>query len=245
MGCDIHIYVEKKIGDTWYPITPPSHNQYYEPGDEEEGGPFSRPLILNHDAYDIGRNYATFAMLANVRNGYGFAGVKTGEPITPISEPRGLPEDVCAEIREISDDWDVDAHSHSYFTLAELDAVPWTSNAIDRCGWVDAIQFQVWEEKGEPEQWCGDMTGESVVKIPIDEMQAMLALEGAEITPPKNPYFGTATLNGTAFITLVEWSNTWADVAGGLLASMEKLRAAGEAEGYDPSQLRYVFFFDN
>lgn len=245
MGCDIHIYVEKKIGDTWYPVIPLTHNEFYEPSDEEEGGPFNRPLILNHRDYDIGRNYAVFAMLANVRNGYGFAGVKTGEPIEPISEPRGLPDDVCAEIKEISDDWDMDAHSHSYFTLAELDAVPWTGNKIHRCGYVDAAQFQVWEEKGEPEHWCGDMSGSAVVKIDNDEMRTMLALEGADLKLPDNPYFGTATLNGTAFITRVEWSNSWAQVAGELLASMEKVRAAGVAEGFEPDQLRYVFFFDN
>jgi hypothetical protein len=236
MGCDIHIYVEKKIGDTWYPLTPPQHNPYYEPGDEEEGGPWSQPLTLEH---------RVFSMLAGVRNGHGFAGIKTGEPITPISEPRGLPDDVCAEIKEISDAWDIDGHSHSHFTLAELDAVPWKQNEIHSCGWVDAAQFQVWEKEGQPQQWCGDMTGDSVVKIPNDEMRAMLALEGADLELPDNPYFGFAKLNGTTFLTQVEWSNSWAEIAGELLASMEKLRAAGAAEGFEPDQLRYTFWFDN
>lgn len=39
------------------------------------------------------RNYAVFAMLANVRNGRGFAGIETHVPIQPISEPRGWPRD--------------------------------------------------------------------------------------------------------------------------------------------------------
>lgn len=40
--------------------------------------------------YEMNRHYQLFAMLAGVRNGTGFAGVKTGEPVKPISEPRGV-----------------------------------------------------------------------------------------------------------------------------------------------------------
>jgi hypothetical protein len=32
--------------------------------------------------------------LADVRNGLGFAGVKTHNPLTPISKPRGVPTEV-------------------------------------------------------------------------------------------------------------------------------------------------------
>ena len=46
------------------------------------------------------RNYWAFAVLADVRNGYGFAGIDKGDPITPISEPRGLPEDLSDELRD-------------------------------------------------------------------------------------------------------------------------------------------------
>lgn len=66
------------------------------------------------------RNYDLFALLANVRNGYGFAGIKRGDPIAPLALPRGVPEDASfAWLAEV-DQWDVDMHSHSYFTLAEL-----------------------------------------------------------------------------------------------------------------------------
>ena len=40
------------------------------------------------------RNYNTFAMLANVRNDYGFAGYRTSTGFPVIHEPRGLPEDL-------------------------------------------------------------------------------------------------------------------------------------------------------
>lgn len=40
------------------------------------------------------RSYNTFAMLADVRNGRGFAGVKTSDGFPVIHEQRGLPEDL-------------------------------------------------------------------------------------------------------------------------------------------------------
>ena len=42
----------------------------------------------------IPRNYLLFSVLADVRNGTGFAGVITYKPVVPISEPRGLPDDL-------------------------------------------------------------------------------------------------------------------------------------------------------
>lgn len=36
-------------------------------------------------SYEQDRHYQLFAVLAGVRNGYGFAGVPTGEPVTPIA----------------------------------------------------------------------------------------------------------------------------------------------------------------
>lgn len=43
------------------------------------------------------RSYNTFAMLANVRNGYGFAGCRTSTGFPVIHERRGLPEDLEAD----------------------------------------------------------------------------------------------------------------------------------------------------
>lgn len=46
------------------------------------------------------RSYNTFAMLADVRNGYGFAGCRTSTGFPVIRERRGLPEDLAAEVDE-------------------------------------------------------------------------------------------------------------------------------------------------
>lgn len=101
MGCDIHPYAEVLTDSGW------KKADVEVPSD---------------------RNYWAFSLLAGVRNGAGFAGSDTGKPVTPISEPRGLPEDTSIAD---SDDDDFDSpshvwlgdHSYSWVTLAELMAI--------------------------------------------------------------------------------------------------------------------------
>jgi hypothetical protein len=75
MGTDIHPVVQRRDNDAspWEFVDIPKNNDYGN--------------ILDN------RNYNVFAILANVRNGYGFAGVVTGSGFKPISDNRGLPED--------------------------------------------------------------------------------------------------------------------------------------------------------
>ena len=54
--------------------------------------------------YGQDRHYQLFAVLAGVRNGYGFAGVPTGEPVTPIAPQRGYPADFALVQMEEDDD---------------------------------------------------------------------------------------------------------------------------------------------
>lgn len=58
----------------------------------------------------IYRNYRAFFVLADVRNGYTFAGMDSGDPVIPISYPRGFPKDMSLELRELlegedKEDW--------------------------------------------------------------------------------------------------------------------------------------------
>lgn len=62
----------------------------------------------------IDRNYALFAWLAGVRN---YAG------LIPFADPRNIPDDASAEILEMSNDWELDAHTRSWYSVAELLAV--------------------------------------------------------------------------------------------------------------------------
>ncbi len=106
MGCDIHIYFEcnRSIrgSNKWVSGDYFKSNPYYNGEDENE--------------YEIvpicsGRNYELFSVLADVRNYNG---------IEPICQPKGLPDDCCELIKKASKDWGSDGHSHSYFTLREL-----------------------------------------------------------------------------------------------------------------------------
>jgi hypothetical protein len=54
--------------------------------------------MFTHFQFLRNRNYDVFSILADVRNGYGFAGVKTSSGFTPIAGGRGLPDDLSEGI---------------------------------------------------------------------------------------------------------------------------------------------------
>lgn len=58
-----------------------------------------------------GRYYPVFIFLAGVRS--------DGE-CQPISNPRGMPDDVCQKTRSDHDSWGWDAHSASWLSIDEL-----------------------------------------------------------------------------------------------------------------------------
>jgi hypothetical protein len=103
------------------------------------------------------RNYNVFAMLADVRNG-GFR----GEPqrLQPIAEPRGVPDDVSAAGEKFMNSYGVDGHSHTYYTLDELLAVPWADNRIDEWGVVSEPAYQRFVLVGEqPSMYSASIRG--------------------------------------------------------------------------------------
>ena len=106
MGCDIHLYTERKLLDDnrWICVDHFIYNPYYDGKnpDEKELSPV--------EIYD-GRDYTMFTALAGVRN----------DNMTPIiSPPRGLPTDVSDVVRSLYDWWSDDAHSASWLTAKEL-----------------------------------------------------------------------------------------------------------------------------
>ena len=110
-------------------------------------------IVLTQD-----RNYRAFAVLANVRNGVGFAGFSTGEALIPISEPRGLPDDMSPELRtklemKIKDDEDAEQfwlgnQSFSWVTLKELLEYDLDAPVTVR-GYVSREAAQRYRETGE------------------------------------------------------------------------------------------------
>jgi hypothetical protein len=140
MGADIHFYVEK-----WT-----SSNNYEGPRDLSEDRDQKLNEVLEdvpskfrwvsadkweledgnwHVPYNLEyynrRNYYIFSILADVRNGSG---------IEPINYPKGIPDDASTGYLYNCDQWDSDAHSHSYFTLEELLNVDWSEYDSDRIG---------------------------------------------------------------------------------------------------------------
>lgn len=118
MGCDIHIIAEVKENGNWKVNTDNVFkNPYYNPERWDErvntyrerlrDGDITQQQFDNWTSNDSlqmsteflptpsdSRNYDWFSILADVRNGIGFAGVKTGGRFSVISSPRGLPEDI-------------------------------------------------------------------------------------------------------------------------------------------------------
>lgn len=130
------------------------------------------------------RNYDTFAVLANVRNGSGFAGMESGEAWPAISEPRGFPKDmVDGEFPQVSDSmtrcphccsdemWLGD-HSHSWVTLAEMKSM--AAKLRDKrfymvTGVVTLDQYEDYVRAAKvPENWSGGVMGQGLRTI--DEM---------------------------------------------------------------------------
>jgi hypothetical protein len=219
MGCDIHLYVEVKQGDgTW------------KAADEwitDEDGWLHVPYGKKY--YDE-RNYDLFAILADVRNGRGFAGIKTGEGFNPISLPKGLPEDVSPQVKKCSDNWGVDGHSHSWHTIADLLAYDWNQTTTLR-GIVDANTYLEWKLSNRvfPESWCGAIGGPDVKVIDEESMNTLVKAYAPSLK----------RLDG--YYCDVTWEVTYRQSALYFVETvLPKLQLLGS-----PENVRIVFWFDN
>lgn len=144
MGCDIHLFTERKRSinseEKWVNADNWKLNPYYDGQDKYE-----KEYQLNK-AYR-GRNYSLFSILADVRN---YSSNK------PICEPRGLPEDVSYIIKTISDDYGSDGHSHSWLTMKELYDYFENNKTVKYSGLVDPKGVQSIERGEMPDWWCQD-----------------------------------------------------------------------------------------
>ena len=135
MGCDIHLFLERKNNDgSWYDANIYRRNDYKTMNQEENTEPDFKRL----DFY-YGRNYDLFAILAGVRN-YGF--------IKPISQPKGLPVNASKEVKDELRKCGDAAHSVSYLTLLELLEARPIYQEIKCSGFIKAEDAQLLDEKG-------------------------------------------------------------------------------------------------
>jgi len=167
-----------------------------------------------------------YAILADVRNGYGFAGCDTGDGFEPITEPRGIPDDAAPLFLAECRSWDCDGHSHGWITLQELLDYNWEQKTVRR-GFVNHEQYQVFKEKGRPKSWCG---GGNFTKVTNEEMETLIKE-------------GSKSLQGH-LMTQVEWEVSYLEEAGeDWWKAVETMKELAEDVGYD--NFRIVFFFDN
>lgn len=193
MGCDIHSVAQVRKDGVWKTVL--------------------------QDVCGDPRRYDTFAMLANVRNGYGFAGCDTGDGFEPISEPRGFPDDFL--VNEIQ----------------ALHTIPPGTPSGNTYEWADP------EYKAQREQetrhaievWMGD---HSFSWLTLAEINAYINRKSVAKTK-KRGWVGEATylkVRGTN-----QWPEEWCGGAGG--GNIESLTAETyEKHGPTPGRSTYVLY---
>ena len=159
MGCDIHMYKEKRVNGKWLTA---DEWESYDYGDDEKGRgvPWQKRFTA--------RNYELFGLLAK--------GVRREHPFS--FEPRGMPFNACEEVQRSSEGWDSDGHNHSYLYLHELrDMAEFLKNAtIHINGMKEADELKVLRESvatGSPDwnllfPYCAWGTSSSLEAFELD-----------------------------------------------------------------------------
>ena len=237
MGCDIHLYVEQRKNGQWRAL-----DNFVT---EDAGTEFQYVTVPYKERLYSGRSYNLFAILADVRNGRGFAGIKTGEGFNPISEPRGVPNDASPEYKHQVEEAGRDGHSHSYHTLRQLLDYDWTQTTV-LSGWVSAAEWVKWSwyDRGQgegPENYSGRIYGAMIEHLTPAQMDAIF--DEAE----KHDYQARLALaeQHPHKYAQAEWTEPYYRAASNFLADTipRLLKLAGGVEGAE--DIRIVFFFDN
>lgn len=142
MGTDIHGVFQRYDGSRWLDI---------------------------QTEYGFDRHYQLFAVLADVRNGFGFAGHITGQKVEPISAPRGYPKDFDVDNDRHptslpSDEgfsW-MGEHSFSWLTAEEM--MEWYSKAgeVYKVGVLDRRIYESWDKVSIPSEFLTGISGYDV-----------------------------------------------------------------------------------
>lgn len=268
MGCDIHLFVEKKDADgNWEFVYPDRELRKPDPEDEEDWGDDGHWIVY--------RNYDLFSILAGVRS---WDGVK------PISAPKDLPEDVSLKMRDVHDRWSGDAHSASYLTLRELVEFDWVGHTIRRKGRLDMtlcaramMMYSIDPDMARLKYFkiLPDMDGkiEGYLKTThfLDQMKDYITRSKAEVsaTEKEKWYDERWRKSDTAELAMLDsvlsyyeglhdpsldekfseqmfrfdvfWDETYASMADGFYSTMiPALKELGDLD-----DVRIVFFFDN
>lgn len=246
MGCDIHLAVEVRNGDgVWRRALPPEEVRdpwLVEQAEERPDDPYYAKRV--EVTWFDDRNYNLFAILAGVRNNFDFE---------PIAEPRGLPDDLSAEVKRLdyaeqededADDNDVSLgdHSQSWLTLAELQAYNW-NREVKEGGWVDPINFLLWQNEGRPQSWSSGVGGGAVDHLSWREMKRYIEDGYITFNSDGKSYTGVFDNIGgpRRYYAYVEWPLTYEQAAGRFYKQIMPALAQLGA----PEDVRIVFGFDS
>jgi len=170
MGTDVHAVWQVKRNKGWVDVTADSR-------------------------WEQNRHYFLFSWLADVRNGYGVAGVPTYTPIQPIAEPRGLPPDITVDDHGYyaPEQWLGD-HSHTWLSADEILAAerPDVDGGTIQTGVVTIEQWRAWDRKSPPEgEWCNGISGPGILvaEHPSEVTAATTHVRIAWSMPPVLDYF--------------------------------------------------------
>lgn len=109
--------------------------------------------------WDEGRHYLLFAVLADVRNGFGFAGTYRHEPLRPIVEElRGYPDD-------FPEDADLGYHSQHWLLGSEMLEWARLDRSLVFSGVLSREGFNAWDGNSEPVGYSGGIWGNGIVQI--------------------------------------------------------------------------------
>jgi hypothetical protein len=161
MGCDIHMYVERKVGGVWQQVSEEEgvrHPYWQESMNEESKKHFERKC------WDPGRNYALFGLLAGIRSTI----------FSPFIMPRGIPEDLSEGVAAIWKEWDGDGHTPSFLTLPEL--LSFQDTIEDVPCFLDISQFKILKKTGKVPENYHYAPPPKIVPVSNEKMERIMNL---------------------------------------------------------------------
>jgi hypothetical protein len=201
------------------------------------------------------RNYDTFAILADVRNGTGFAGCETGETWPVIAPARGLPKDMFdGDYPQMKDKSHTDCphcygegtmwlgdHTHSWVTLAEMKSMAEALRSRGQyveSGIVSLDQYEAFLSGIMPTSWSGGISGANIKQVDLRNLNA----------DERNP--NALRKLGITHVRL-QWSRPVEKCASSFfkyIAEMEKVKVEqdyGDHHRPTDDDIRLVFGFDS
>jgi hypothetical protein len=170
MGTDIHPAIEYRVNESspWHAHMIPNPNAGRWAGEEE----FTASI-------DIDRCYDLFSILGNVRNGYAFAGIPTGSGYIPMSDCRGVPEDISPEAAKALSN----GHSATWVTLQEILDYDWTqttthTGVISAAQYIEYQKYRKW--KPTPRVYSGGISGGGTITVSEEVLIEKLKVKPVE-----------------------------------------------------------------